>query len=53
MPRWVLVIVIILMLFALDRAYMRGENAALLRLGAHRAADVFTGWARDLTRKAQ
>jgi hypothetical protein len=51
MPRWVLAIVIILVLIGLDRAYMGGQNAALLMLAAHRTADLAADLARDVTRK--
>ena len=49
--RWFWTAAIILVLFALDRAYMDGQNAALMMSGARRAAHVINDWASELTRK--
>jgi hypothetical protein len=48
--RWFLAIVIILALVALDRAYMDGQNAALIVSAARRVAAAISNWANDLTR---
>jgi len=48
--RWFAVAVIILVLIALDRAYMGGQNAALLMSLAQRAAAAINQWADDLMR---
>ena len=49
--RWFWTAAIILVLLALDRAYMDGQNAALILSGARRAAQVINDWAIELTRK--
>jgi len=49
--RWFWTAVIVLGLIALDRAYMDGQNAALILSGARRAAQVINDWASELTRK--
>jgi hypothetical protein len=48
--RWFLAVVVILVFFALDRAYMNGRNAELLLSTARRGAVVVNNWAADLTR---
>jgi hypothetical protein len=48
--RWFAAAVIILVLIALDRAYMDGQNAALLMSLAQRAAAAINQWADDLMR---
>ena len=48
--RWFTATIIILVLIALDRAYMDGQNAALLMSLARRAAAAINQWADDLMR---
>jgi hypothetical protein len=48
--RWFAAAVIILVLIALDRAYMDGQNATLLISLAQRAAATVNQWADDLMR---
>jgi hypothetical protein len=48
--RWFLAALIILVLIALDRAYMDGQNAALILSLARRAAAAINEWANDLVR---
>jgi hypothetical protein len=48
--RWFLAAPIILVLFALDRAYMDGQNAALIMSLAQRTAATINEWANDLVR---
>jgi hypothetical protein len=48
--RWFLAIIIICALVALDRAYMDGQNSALIVSAARRAAASINNWADDLTR---
>jgi hypothetical protein len=48
--RWFTAAVIILVLIALDRAYMDGQNAALLMSLAQRAGAIVSQWADDLVR---
>jgi hypothetical protein len=48
--RWFWAAVIILVLIALDRAYMDGQNAALILSLAQRAAAAINQWADDLMR---
>jgi hypothetical protein len=48
--RWFLAIVVIFALVALDRAYMDGQNAALIVSAARGAAAAINNWADDLTR---
>ena len=43
-------IIIVFVLIALDRAYMDGQNAALLMSLARRAAAALNQWADDLMR---
>ena len=46
--RWFTATIIILVLIALDRAYMDGQNAALLMSLARRVAATLNQWADDL-----
>jgi hypothetical protein len=46
--RWFLAILIILVLAALDRAYMDGQNAALIMSLIRRGAAVINDWANHL-----
>jgi hypothetical protein len=48
--RWFVAALIILVLIALDRAYMDGQNAALILSLAQRAAAAMNEWANDLVR---
>jgi hypothetical protein len=48
--RWFLAALIILALIALDRAYMDGQNAALIMSLAQRTAAAINEWANDLVR---
>ena len=48
--RWFLAAVIVLGLFALDRAYMDGQNAAFIASLAQRGAAAINNWAGDLVR---
>jgi len=48
--RWFAAAVIIFVLIALDRAYMDGQNAALILALAQRVAATISQWADDLVR---
>jgi hypothetical protein len=48
--RWFAAAVIILVLIALDRAYMDGQNAASILSLAQRVAAAISQWADDLVR---
>jgi hypothetical protein len=48
--RWFAAVVIIFVLIALDRAYMDGQNAALILSLAQRVAATISQWADDLVR---
>jgi hypothetical protein len=48
--RWFAAVIVIFVLIALDRAYMDGQNAALLMSLAQRAAAAINQWADDLMR---
>jgi hypothetical protein len=46
--RWFVALLIILVLFALDRAYMDGQNAALIMSLARRGSAAISAWAYHL-----
>jgi hypothetical protein len=48
--RWFWAALVIVILVALDRAYMDGQNAAFLLSLAHRGARIINDWADDLMR---
>jgi hypothetical protein len=47
--RWFWAFVVIVVLMALDRAYMQGRNAEILLSAGQRGAATVNRWAHDLT----
>jgi len=51
--RWFAAVLVVMLLFALDRAVLDGQTAEMLVVLLHRGAAILSRWADDLLRFAR